>query len=114
QGDAWLGARVIRVYASEWLEGAGRFAMLLLPRLLDAAQDPRVNALMDTRHAGHGTHPAGLDRLEDDELAPVPHPASDPRITGEDASPGKVAAQSTTPREAQSNAPSQGDGQARE
>ena len=26
RGDAWLGARVIRVYARDWLNGAGRFA----------------------------------------------------------------------------------------
>ena len=85
RGDAWLGARVIRVYAGEWMDGAGRFAALLLPRLLEQAGDARVDALMDTRQAGQGSQPAGLDRLEEDELAPVPHPSMDPRITGEAA-----------------------------
>jgi len=84
RGDAWLGARVIRTYAGEWMEGAGRFSALLLPHLLETVSDARVDALMDTRHAGRGSQPVGLDRLEDDELAPVLHPALDPRITGED------------------------------
>ncbi|WP_313643340.1 hypothetical protein [Stenotrophomonas sp.] len=84
RGDAWLGARVIRTYAGEWMEGAGRFSALLLPHLLETVSDARVEALMDTRHAGRGSQPVGLDRLEDDELAPVLHPALDPRITGED------------------------------
>ncbi|WP_202922855.1 hypothetical protein [Pseudoxanthomonas daejeonensis] len=113
RGDAWLGARVIRVYASEWLEGAGRFAMLLLPRLLETVKDLRVNALMDTRDAGQGTHPAGLDRLEDDEMAPVPHPASDPRITGE-LSIAEESAPADTRQEAHTDAHSPSGGQARE
>ena len=83
RGDAWLGSRVIRVYAGDWLDGATRFATLLLPYLVQSESDPRLEALMDTRHAGHGSHPAGLDRIENDELAPVMHPALDPHITGE-------------------------------
>lgn len=85
RGDAWLGARVVRAYAGDWLDGGVRFATLLLPYLVNAAGDARVEALMDTRHAGHGSTPAGLDRIEDDELAPVLHPSQDPRVTGEDA-----------------------------
>jgi len=84
-GDAWLGARVIRAYAGDWLDGATRFAALLLPYLLQSVSDPRVDALLDTLHAGRGSQPTGLDRIEDDELAPVMHPALDPRVTGEDA-----------------------------
>jgi len=84
RGDAWLGARVIRTYAGEWMEGASRFSALLLPHLLETISDARVDALMDTRHAGRGSQPVGLDRLEEDELAPVLHPALDPRITGEE------------------------------
>lgn len=83
RGDAWLGARVIRTYANEWMIGAGRFSALLLPYLLETVSDARVDALMDTRHAGRGSQPSGLDRLEEDELEPPVHPAHDPRITGE-------------------------------
>lgn len=84
QGDAWLGARVVRVYANDWMTGAGRFATLLLPWLLESQPDTRVDALMDTQHAGHGSQPVGLGQREDDELEPAPHPASDPRITGDE------------------------------
>jgi len=81
--DAWLGARVVRVYANDWMAGATRFATLLLPWLLQAQTDARLDALMDTQHAGHGSQPAGLGQLDDDELSPVLHPAHDPLITGQ-------------------------------
>lgn len=87
QGDAWLGARVIRSYAGDWLEGSTRFAALVLPYLVQSVSDARVELLMDTRHAGQGSQPVGLGRVDDDELAPVVHPALDPRITGEDRRP---------------------------
>jgi hypothetical protein len=83
KGDAWLGARVVRNYAGDWLDGSTRFAALLLPYLVESTSDPRVDALMDTRQAGHGSHPAGLDRLDREELEPVMHPALDPRVTGD-------------------------------
>jgi hypothetical protein len=34
EGDAHLGARLIRVYGRDWLDGAGKFAALCLPYLL--------------------------------------------------------------------------------
>lgn len=83
KGDAWLGARVVRNYAGDWLDGSTRFAALLLPYLVESTSDTRIEALMDTRHAGLGSHPSGLDRLDSDELAPVMHPALDPRVTGD-------------------------------
>ena len=83
KGDAWLGARVVRAYAGDWLDGATRFATLLLPYLVQSISDPRVEALMDTRHAGQGSQPVGLDRIESDELSPAVHPSMDPRVTGE-------------------------------
>lgn len=97
RGDAWLGARVVRAYAGDWLDGATRFATLLLPYLLQSASDPRVEALMDTRHAGEGSLPAGLDRLEDGELAPAVHPSQDPRVTGDDPGQGDVQAEALPP-----------------
>lgn len=97
RGDAWLGARVVRAYAGDWLDGATRFATLLLPYLLQSASDPRVEALMDTRHAGEGCLPAGLDRLEDGELAPAVHPSQDPRVTGDDPGQGDVQAEALPP-----------------
>lgn len=54
-GDAQLGARLIMVYAKDWLEGAGRFAALCLPYLLK--DDVKVaqasfSPLMDSAQAG--------------------------------------------------------------
>ena len=113
QGDAWLGARVVRVYASDWMIGAGRFATLLLPWLLESQQDARVDALMDTRHAGQGSQPVGLGQLEDDELAPAPHPASDPRITGDERG-GDAQQKSDLPADALAGDPAHPPGQMRE
>lgn len=112
RGDAWLGARVVRAYAGEWLDGGSRFATLLLPYLVETAGDARVAALMDTRHAGRGSQPAGLDRLEADEQTPALHPALDPRVTGEDAAP-HAAPQATAPADTTA-ASAASSGQARE
>lgn len=87
EGDAQLGARLVRVYAADWLRGAGRFAVLLLPYLLEEPEErlARVlGALADTRDAAAGGEPAGLAELDDDEEEAPPHPADDPEIAGEE------------------------------
>jgi hypothetical protein len=85
EGDAWLGMRLVRSYASDWLGAAGKFAALLLPHLVEdqqAAED--FAALHDTRSAGEGGIPAGLtDATADD--GDIRHPSLDPLITGLDA-----------------------------
>lgn len=86
-GDAWLGARVVRVYGKDWIAGAGRFATLILPYLVD--DDAAAKALAswhDTRTAGAGLDPQGGLEVEDDELDGAVHPAHDRRITGDDDS----------------------------
>jgi hypothetical protein len=84
--DAWLGARLIRVYASDWMTGAGRFATLVLPYLLDDAKAlDALRALHDTGDAAAGCSPGAVHDIEPDELDGAPHPVHDPRITGEDA-----------------------------
>ena len=84
EGDAWLGMRLVRSYASDWLGAAGKFAALLLPHLVEdqqAAED--FAALHDTRSAGEGGIPAGLtDATADD--GDIRHPSLDPLITGLD------------------------------
>ena len=45
KSDATLGARLVRAYAKDWLDGAGRFAALMLPYLLEA---PQMGAIMVT------------------------------------------------------------------
>lgn len=84
RGDAWLGARLVRAYSGDWLDGAGRFATLLLPYLVESEDDSRVDALMDTRHAGAGSEPVGAGDIEPGEAAGAVHPAFDPRVTGEE------------------------------
>jgi hypothetical protein len=97
--DASLAARVIRSYAREWLEGAGRFAVLCLPYLL---QEEPANVLVlcgrcggwcDTLGAGHGTAavPAGLIDIDPDEGRGILHPMFDPEISGVSLPPEQVA-----------------------
>ena len=85
EGDAHLGARVIRVYAKDWLRGAGRFAALCLTYLLeDEGQQVRrlLKGWLDTKNAGAGALPDGLVEIDADEVGDAIHPALDPEITG--------------------------------
>lgn len=83
--DAQLGARLIRSYSKDWLDGAGRFAALCLPYLLED-EAARMQKLMsiwsDTRTAGSGAIPDGLTEIDDDELTGAIHPADDPDLSG--------------------------------
>ena len=84
EGDAWLGARLVRVYGGEWIDGAGRFAALVLPYLAedtDALKDATVHG--DTVRAGDGSRPSGLAAIDAGELDGAMHPSEDPRITGD-------------------------------
>ncbi len=84
EGDAWLGMRLVRSYASDWLGAAGKFAALLLPHLLqDKQASEDFAALHDTRSAGAGGIPSGLTDASADE-GDISHPSMDPRITGVD------------------------------
>ncbi len=83
-GDAHLGARVIRAYAREWLDGAGRFAALCLPYLL--ADDGKgaqaaLAPIMDAQRAGSGdTVPDGLAEIDPGEAGGAIHPSLDPEL----------------------------------
>ena len=95
--DARLGARVIRSYAKEWLGGAGRFAALCLPYLIEDEAQAAGRALViwcDTRDAGRGSLPEGLTEVDADELDGAIHPAEDPLLSGleEVADDGETAA----------------------
>jgi hypothetical protein len=97
--DAMLGARLVRSYSKDWLDGAGRFAALCLPYLL-ADEAARVQKLMsiwhDTRCAGHGAIPDGLTEIDEEELAGAIHPADDPDLSGVERS---AEGDANTPRE---------------
>jgi hypothetical protein len=93
EGDAWLGARLLRSYAHEWLDGSGRFAALLLPYLLDDQQSlDAMQMLFDTRDAGVGGDPSGLTGVEPGEREGALHPATDPALGGAEAPPPKEVA----------------------
>jgi hypothetical protein len=93
EGDAWLGARLLRSYAHDWLDGAGRFAALLLPYLLeDKDSDKVLGSLFDTRDAGAGGDPAGLSEAEAAEQDGAIHPATDRELAGFD-DPGEPRAE---------------------
>jgi len=78
EGDALLGARLVRSYARDFVEGSGRFAALLLPYLLeDKKSQALLERLHDTRHAARGGEPAGLSEEEPGEAAGAVHPATE-------------------------------------
>lgn len=88
--DAQLASRLVRVYARDWVAGAGRFAALLSSHLLadDGAAARRKMAVWhDTAAVGSGGEDGdaaldGLVEIEDGELDDVVHPALDPELTG--------------------------------
>jgi hypothetical protein len=78
--DAQLAARLARVYARDWLRGAGRFGMLVLPYLEEgASRDGR--SMRDLLGETSSDAPSGLAAIDDDEDDAV-HPAFDPEISG--------------------------------
>lgn len=83
EADAWLAARTVRVYATEAVKGAGRFAALMLPWVQRENEEnmKRLREWMDMAKAGEGcAPPAGLV-MDDGE--PPRHPSEDPRVTGD-------------------------------
>lgn len=99
EGDAWLGARLIRSYARDWLRGSGRFAALLLPHLLtDKKAAESMTVWHDTRTAGTGGEPHGAVAEEGDERD-CPHPANDASLSdhGDDTAPHKTPASTMPP-----------------
>lgn len=85
EADAWLGARLIRVYANDWLAGAGRFAALLLHYLVEDAKqqgDSVIRRLLDTTDAASGCEPYGGLDIEADEIDGAIHPAEDRVLSG--------------------------------
>jgi hypothetical protein len=84
RSDAALGARLIRAYAKDWLKGAGRFAALCLPYLMDEEAETLIALVpwFDARDAGRGDEvPDGLTEIDEDEDDAI-HPAEDPVLSG--------------------------------
>ena len=92
EGDAQLTARLVRHYARDWLDGAGKFAALCLPYLLDEkSQGARwASGWRDMEQAGQGGFPSGLTEIEAGEKEGAVHPAYDPELAGLDADPDEL------------------------
>lgn len=102
QSDAQLGARLIRAYAKDWMDGAGRFAALLLPYLLEAKESQLMKVVtpwLDTQRAGEGEAiPDGLTEIDEGEEEGAIHPAEDDRLTGIDRAEGEADDEGSAPR----------------
>lgn len=105
--DAWLGARLIRVYANDWMHGAGKFATLLLPYLVDDLEAQKtLSYLQDTKDAASGCEPYGAQEIEEDEIDGAIHPVHDKRISGLDEDSASEPAEAPASRsEGQSREP---------
>jgi hypothetical protein len=108
EGDARLGARLVRAYRTDWLEGAGGFAALCLPYLTTDADAQRVlQRWGDTLDAAGGQVPDGLTGVDAADRHRPLHPVNDPRVTAGAAPPVESPPAATS-------APGPGHGQLRE
>jgi hypothetical protein len=114
EGDAWLGARLVRSYARDWLDGAGRFAALLLPHLLEDEKSRQLlETWFDTQNAAAGGNPAGLVEEQSGERDGAIHPAQDPDLADFGETEDAIGEDyGSAPKEAERNLPARG--QARE
>ncbi|MBB4912456.1 VWA domain-containing protein [Actinophytocola algeriensis] len=79
EGDAQLGAKLARVYATDWLGGAGGFAALCLRYLEQSVEEAteRMRRLLCVGVLDADAHIPGLTSLDDGEIL---HPALDPKV----------------------------------
>ena len=113
EGDARLGARLVRHYAGDWLRGAAPFAMLMYPHLIaDQENAKALDKLMDTEGAGLDGEVHGLTEMDDDENVGV-HPSLDPALNGAAIKDDAKSAASASAK-AELERAQQGKGQARE
>jgi hypothetical protein len=77
-GDAQLGAKLVRVYATDWLAGAGGFAALCWRHLREDVDNATAQAMTCVGMVGPDAQIPGLTGRDDD--GPAVHPALDPRV----------------------------------
>jgi len=80
--DAMLGARLIRVYANDWLRGAGGFAALCFDYVESDAKEVEtmLKSWLDTHGRTESGIPDGLAEVEEGEEAV--HPSLDEAVSG--------------------------------
>jgi hypothetical protein len=114
EADAVLGARLVRAFARDWLRGAGRFAALCLPHLLDEQSEAGEAGLdaariwQDAVAAGQGGLPDGLTGLDADEAEGAVHPALDPALNGTNAGPASPGTGAGEPGDGPAGGPAGG------
>ncbi len=97
--DAALAMRLVRSYSQQWLSGAGRFAALVLPYIMDHEEslDPSTLPWFDAITAGRGSGvPDGLATIDIGELEETRHPAFDERLGAVDVTPDAKATGAAT------------------
>lgn len=77
EGDAQLGAKLARVYATDWLAGAGGFAALCRRYLEQSVDESRLRRMLCVGVTNQDAQFPGLAR---DDGGEVVHPALDPRV----------------------------------
>jgi hypothetical protein len=79
EGDAQLGAKLARVYATDWLGGAGGFAALCLRYLEQSVEESvaRMRKLLCVGVVAGDAQIPGLTSLDEGEIL---HPALDPKV----------------------------------
>jgi len=107
---AWLGAKLVRVYANNWLTGGARFAALLLPYLQadEEAQTAKLAILHDTQNAGIDSEPSSLVDFTEAELQGQIHPVEDPLINDTLQEAGDNGDNSSLPKAIDENTPARG------
>lgn len=80
EGDAQLGAKLVRVYATDWLAGAGGFAALCRRYLESSVEEAaaRMRRLLCVGVLSEDAEVPGLTRYDDD--GEILHPALDPLV----------------------------------
>lgn len=94
--DASLGASLIRSYARSWLDGAGRFAMLAYPYLIEDAEYAKargeLSRYLDSEKSGEGSEIAGgMAEIDESILEGIVDPRSEALSGGKEAETDKNA-----------------------
>jgi hypothetical protein len=101
-GDAQLGAKLARVYATDWQRGAGGFAALCYRYLAEQSEGDVAEARRRVCVGVVGDN-APVPGLTGADVEPVVHPALDPRVN--DFAPEQAPTESPVPGEGQYREP---------
>lgn len=89
EGDAVLCSRLIRVYSGDWIRGAGKFAALCLPYLLDSDAEKAQQIMKSWADIEAAAGQGIPDGLSEDDIDPrdLQHPLEDEALAGDGKDP---------------------------